>query len=317
LALTVFLIYRVLPGQDAPGMRAVLIVAAVVGAALAVSLAYLLYAYFTLVYLLDRQQLTIRWGWLRLGVPLGEVEFVGPAQHVLEGQRAGPSVPWPGYYLESFPLSDGVHVRTFATQPLHRQVAVCTSTAIYLISPDRPVRFMEELVRLRERVQQPASALAAVVPEVAPAGATHQLPVVPPAPARPRASRRRAAPPDQGQTDGAGRLSAPLGVLGDRAGRVLLGLAALINLAMVGYIFWKLPVQPDRIPLHFNTLGQVDRIGQPREILLLPAMMLGVVVINSLLALSVQRYDSFAARLLLGGPILTGLVAWVAVVNLL
>ena len=59
-------------------------------------------------------------------------------------------------------------------------------------------------------------------------------------------------------------------------------MSALINLAMVGYIFWKLPVQPDRIPLHFNTLGQVDRIGQPREILLLPAMMLVVVVINGL-----------------------------------
>ncbi|MCC6626778.1 MAG: DUF1648 domain-containing protein [Chloroflexi bacterium] len=320
LALTLFLFYRVLPSQETPGMRAVLVVAVVVGAALAISLAYLLYAYFTLIYVLDRQVLTIRWGWARFVVPLGEIEFVGPAQHVLEGQRSGPSVPWPGYYLEAFPLADGASVRTFATQPLHRQVAVCTGTAIYLLSPDRPVRFMEELVRLRERVAQAPATVERPDPAALPVGATQQLPVVAPVPERRRRPRRPEATEPASSAEQAttgGRLSAPLGVLGDRTGRLLLGLAGAINLSMVAYIFWKLPGQPDRIALHFNALGQVDRIGQPREILLLPALMLGVVLVNALLALSVQRYDAFAARLLLGGPILTGCVAWVAVVNVL
>jgi hypothetical protein len=320
LVVTAFLLLRVLPGQESSGMRAVLIVFVVVGAAMAATLAYLLYGYFTLVYILDRQQLTIRWGWSRYVIPLASIEFVGPAQQVLEGQRPGASVPWPGYYLEAYPLMEGIGVRTFATQPVHRQVAVCTADLVYALSPERPVRFMEELVRLRERVTQPPPVRRPEGAPVAPAAATQPLPVVGPAP-RPPGPRRGpapAAPPAPTATGAAsGRLSAPLGILGDNAARALLGIAAALNLAMLGYIIWRLPLQPDRIPLHFNALGQVDRIGQPREILLLWGVAVGVLVANVLLALSVQRYDSFAARLLLAGPVLTGLVAWVAVVNLL
>jgi hypothetical protein len=218
---------------------------------------------------------------------------------------------------------EGIGVRTFATQPVHRQVAVCTADVVYALSPERPVRFMEELVRLRERVTQPAEAAERrprVSAPVAPPEVTGQLPVVGerPRPTRgPRPARPGQPPAAAGPVTAAGRLSAPLGALGDATGRSLLGAAALINLAMLGYIFWKLPAQPDRIPLHFNALGQVDRIGQPREILMLWGIALGVVVVNALLALSIQRYDAFAARLLLAGPIVTGLVAWVAVVNLL
>jgi hypothetical protein len=301
----------------------VLVVAIVVGAAMAATLAYLLYGYFSLVYFLDRQALTIRWGWSRYVIPLAAVEFVGPAQQVLEGQRPGASVPWPGYYLESYPLMEGIGVRTFATQPVHRQVAVCTEDVVYALSPERPVRFMEELVRLRERVTQPAGAAERrprAAETVGPPQPTGQLPVLGERPRPPRGTRpaRPTQPPaSAGPVTAAARLSAPLGVLGDATGRSLLGIAVAINLAMLGYIFWRLPAQPDRIPLHFNALGQVDRIGQPREILLLWGITLGVVIVNALLALSIQRYDSFAARLLLAGPIVTGLVAWVAVVNLL
>jgi hypothetical protein len=146
------LIARLLQGQDTSGVQAVLAVFAVVIAALAAMLAYLLYGYFTLAYVLDRQTLTIRWGFSHAIIPLSRIEYVGPATQLLEGQRPGATVPWPGYYLETYPSPDGIGVRTFATQPLHRQVMVCTADAFYALSPERPIRFMEELVRLRERV---------------------------------------------------------------------------------------------------------------------------------------------------------------------
>jgi hypothetical protein len=125
------------------------------------------------------------------------------------------------------------------------------------------------------------------------------------------------APPPRARAATTQRPSAPPGVLRDRAARALLVLAGAMNLTMLGYIFWRLPFAPELIALHFNALGEPDRIGEPREILLLPAIAVGVLVGNVLLALSVQRYDSFAARLLLAGPIVTGAVAWVAVYNLL
>jgi hypothetical protein len=115
----------------------------------------------------------------------------------------------------------------------------------------------------------------------------------------------------------AGRLSAPPSILRDRLAQVQLGLAGALVVGMLVFIIWKLPSLPDRIPLHFNALGTVDRIGQPGEILWLPALAGAVFLSNLLLALSVQRYDPFAARLLLAGPIVTAMVAWVAVVNLI
>lgn len=346
LAATIFLAVRVLPAQDTPGMWGVLVVFIAVLGALALTVAYLLYGYFTLTYLMEPRALTIVWGASRYVIPLAAVEYVGPATQILGG-RTGASVPWPGYYLESYPMPEGMSVRTFATQPLHRQVAVCTAHTIYALSPERPVRFMEELVRLREQrsagMAQPSatpSARARRAPAVLPAeeGGGTALPInaTQPLPAVTRgavpARRARGAgsmpatplvpPASMGDTSGrlampGSRLSAPPGVLRDGVARALLVLAGAINLALLGFIIWKLPFLPERIPLHFNALGQVDRIGQPREIFVLPAITLGVMLVNALLAVSIQRYDAFAARLLLAGPIVAGLVAWVAVANLL
>ena len=343
LAATVFLVLRVLPGQEAPAMRAVLVVFTAVLGALVLTIAYLLYGYFTLAYVVERQALTVRWGWSRYVIPLTAVEYVGPATQVLSG-RAGASVPWPGYYLESYPLPEGGSVRTFATQPLHRQVVVGTAETLYVLSPERPVRFIDEVIRLRERAGSLPDALppaeapparprrTAARPDgrgetALPLDATQPLPTV--RRAAPAAPRTRTAAPapvqpavSMGDTSGrlampGGRLSAPPGMLRDGVARALLALAGLIDLGLVSYIIWKLPFLPDRIPLHFNALGQVDRIGQPREIFVLPLIALGVLAVNALLAWSIQRYDGFAARLLLAGPVMTGLVAWVAAVNLL
>ena len=320
-----FLVTRVLPGQEAPGLRAVLVVLTVVIGALGATMLYLLYGYFTLAYTLDRQALTIRWGWSRYTVPLSAIERVGPALQVLAGYRrqAGASLPWPGYYLETYSLEQNLGIRTFATQPLHRQVVVCTADAYYALSPERPVRFMEELVRLRERTLPDDLATSKRLSDdpaaLAMMQATHQLPIVAPD-AAPRP--RRAARPGvisatvRSANPAARRLSAPPGLLQDAIARTLLACAALINIAMFGYIFWRLPTLPDRVPLHFNALGQVDRIGQPYELLWLPGIVLAVTLVNVLLGLSIQRYDSFASRMLLTGPIITGFVAWVAVVNL-
>lgn len=331
-AVSLFILWRVLPNQDSPGLQAVLVVAVAVTGALGVILAYLLYGYFTMGYGLDRQALTVRWGRSRYTIPLAAIEYVGPATQVLEGQRPGTTLPWPGYYLEVYPVFDGMTVRTFATQPLHRQVMICTTDTLYALSPERPIRFMEELVRFRERVASgagtaddgagAATAASGGRPRSAPMpmiDSTQQLPVV----SREVIAQRTTVRPTANSTPveaspAAGRrLSAPPDLLADRAIQLLLGLALVVVMSMVVFIFIKLPSLPDRIPLHFNSLRQVDRIGQPGEILWLPGLTIVVIIANTLLALSVQRYDTFAARMLLIGPLVTGLVAWVAVYNLL
>lgn len=358
LSIAAFLLWRVLPDQDSPGLQAVLVVFIAVLVAGGVILTYLLYGYFTMSYLLDRQQLIIRWGRSRYSIPLSSIEYVGQASQILEGQRPGTNLPWPGYYLEAYPAFNGVSVRTFATHPLHRQVMICTPEAFYALSPDRPIRFMEELVRLRERVSTPppearASNEGAPRAPTFASGHTQQLPSInqfleptatsrlgrripapasePPATPTAAAGARAAARPMSAGRAGRAlpaanapaptspdrRPSAPPALWHDRGARILFGGALLLVVGMVIFIFVKLPTLPDRIPLHFNALGQVDRIGQPGEILWLPGIVVSVILANALLALSVQRYDAIAARLLLAGPIVTGLIAWVAVVHLL
>jgi hypothetical protein len=321
LAIALYLVWGVVPGQESPGLQAVLAVCAAVAAALAGILAYLLYGYFTMSYALERQTLTVRWGRSRSIIPLEAIDYVGPAAQVLEGQRPGTSLPWPGYYLEVYPVFDDYTVRTFATQPLHRQVMVCAGPTLYALSPERPIRFMEELVRLRERIGQ-GSAEAEPAGPMARAGAiattvadsTQQLPIVTPSRSRRRSTNGSGA---AGPATAARRPSAPPALFNDQLARQMLLGGLLLTISMVVFIFIKLPGLPDSIPLHFNALGQVDRIGRPGEILWLPGLTLLVAISNLVLALSIQRYDVFAARLLLAGPLLTGLVAWVAVINLI
>jgi uncharacterized membrane protein len=86
--------------------------------------------------------------------------------------------------------------------------------------------------------------------------------------------------------------------------------------AMLWFILLRYESVPQTLPLHYNTLGQPDRIGSPREIFLLPLIAGVVAAANIALAWSVVRFDRFAARLLLSGTCLVQVVTWVALLKL-
>ena len=61
-------------------------------------------------------------------------------------------------------------------------------------------------------------------------------------------------------------------------------IAVLLILATIAFLLIRWPLIPDRIPGHYNAVGQVDRWGNKSEILVLPAV--GILLYGLLTAIS-------------------------------
>ena len=96
----------------------------------------------------------------------------------------------------------------------------------------------------------------------------------------------------------------------------LLGLAALIFLGHFGYLTLKFSDLPAVLPIHFNALGQADRIADKSDLLTLPAAGAIVLIFNTLLGGLFYGRDKMAAYLLWGSAIFLQLCLWVAVLTL-
>jgi hypothetical protein len=98
----------------------------------------------------------------------------------------------------------------------------------------------------------------------------------------------------------------------DRTAWLLLGAAAAINLGLFGYLCARYPGLDLQLPLHFNSLGQVDRIGTRAELFSLPIIGLIVVVTNLLLGLLLYRRERAGAYLLWGAATAAQTLFWLA-----
>jgi len=108
------------------------------------------------------------------------------------------------------------------------------------------------------------------------------------------------------------------GVIGrDRLVHVLLVLGLLLNLALFVYIGWRYRTLPAFLPLHFDILGQPDRLGVRSEIFKLPAIGLLLLAFNSLFGLAVQRWEKLGAYLLLGVTVVVQALFWAATLNIM
>ena len=83
------------------------------------------------------------------------------------------------------------------------------------------------------------------------------------------------------------------------------------------YILVQYQDIPPSLTLHWNVDGLPGRIGEPREIWILPTITGLVLIANIGLAWSVALFDRFAARLMLGSTILVNAVTWVALLMIL
>lgn len=102
----------------------------------------------------------------------------------------------------------------------------------------------------------------------------------------------------------------------DRLALVLLGLAALLNLVLFGYLCFRYPQLPADLPLHFDAQGQVDRYGSPASLFVLPLIGLGALVINGLWGGALYRRHRAGAYLLWGGALVVQFLVAVALINL-
>lgn len=115
-------------------------------------------------------------------------------------------------------------------------------------------------------------------------------------------------------------LPSPLGALAIWRDRPLLAGAALgllADLSLYAYMCWRYSGLPERLPLHFNVLGEVNRVGERSEVFWLP--LIGSLVLGANLAgaLAVHaRKEAVAAYILVGMAVLVQVLLWVASVRL-
>lgn len=286
---------------------AILLVAAIV------ALGVLIWGYLTLSYTLVSTgdgALVLRWAWRRVVIPLDEIEYLGAARQLL-AEAAPPRLwPWPGYYLSDVHDEALGRIALFATLPPRRQLLVCSAQGSFGFSPDRPADFLAYFHELYEaRLHEPEAGVAAPLPS------TRLTPAAPdledeedqPPPlvaANQRAFREQTA-------------ARPFALFADPWSVSLMLLGGTLLAAMLWFILWRYDSVPQTLPLHYNTMGQPDRIGSPREIFLLPLIAGVVAAANIALAWSVIRFDRFAAHLLLSGTCLVQAVTWVALLKLI
>lgn len=262
-------------------------------------LAYRVFGFFNLAYWLDRDALTITWAGTRQVIPLGAIRAVIRGEEPARGkkQETGTKKPtscilhpaswlrWPGYHTGYEVLAGVGPTLFYATQPLAEQVLVLTDGVAFGLSPADPVGFLADLEAHRQlalTLYPPGGMGVGAAPGVT----TLRWPI----------------------------LELPL--WGDRWMHALLGAAAALNAALFAYICLRYQDLPTLLPLHFDALGEPDRIGPRWELFWLPAIGLVVLGANTALGALLHGRERLAAYLLFAAAVLVQLLLAVAIWNI-
>lgn len=90
----------------------------------------------------------------------------------------------------------------------------------------------------------------------------------------------------------------------DRLGRSIIFVGVLLNLLLFAFLIWRFNDLPLTLRIHFNKLGEVDRIGDRGELMLLPFIGLLAVVGNNVLGAILHPKERIVAYLLYGSAVL-------------
>jgi len=113
-----------------------------------------------------------------------------------------------------------------------------------------------------------------------------------------------------------GSLTDALGALWrDRLYQALLALALLANLALLTYLAVRYNNLPDRLPLHYDSFGQPDRIEYKNAIFALPIIGVTVFFMNLGLGVLLHRRERAATLVLAIGALFVQVLMWLAVIN--
>lgn len=99
--------------------------------------------------------------------------------------------------------------------------------------------------------------------------------------------------------------------------QLLLMASGLLNLTLFGYLTAVYNRLPAQVPLHFNQLGQIDRLAAPGRLFVLPLIGLIAWIINGIWGwIFYQQDQKVPAYLLWGTAVIVQLAVWGAVLNL-
>jgi hypothetical protein len=98
----------------------------------------------------------------------------------------------------------------------------------------------------------------------------------------------------------------------DQTAWVLLSAALVVNLGLFGYLCVRFPGLDFQLPLHFNSLGQPDRIGTKMELFALPIIGLIILSTNVTLGLALYRRERAGSYLLWGAAAAVQALFWLA-----
>src|SRR5579862_9126191 len=95
----------------------------------------------------------------------------------------------------------------------------------------------------------------------------------------------------------------------DRLFAGLVAVAAMLDATLWLYVRWRLQSLPAVLAIHYNSAGQVDRVGVREQLYILPAIGLGILLANAVGGyIAVYRRDQALSYLLLGVGVLVQLL---------
>jgi hypothetical protein len=270
-------------------------------------LAYRVFGFFNLAYELDPEALTIVWAGIRQVIPLSAIRDVITGEELTRRKRqeAGSGrlascvlhptscLRWVGYYVGYEELESIGPTLLYATRPLTEQVLLLTDGLAFGLSPADPQGFLVDLEAHRKLST----------------AATEE-----------QGGRGASTPSSQLRVEGVTTLRWPvleLPLWEDRWLHALLGLAMALNAALFAYICVRYQSLPALIPLHFDALGEPDRIGPRGDLFWLPAIGLLVLGANAVLGALLHARERLAAHLLLAAAVLEQLLLAVAIWNIM
>jgi hypothetical protein len=103
----------------------------------------------------------------------------------------------------------------------------------------------------------------------------------------------------------------------DWLGLALLGAGFLALLVLIGLLCFRFPSLPLLVPLHFDAVGKIDRLGPRSQIFILPLIGLLALLINSALGFLAYRRERVASLIVWAGMLFVQMLTWVAVIGIL
>jgi len=98
-------------------------------------------------------------------------------------------------------------------------------------------------------------------------------------------------------------------------GIIVLAFAA--NAVLFGLVSRLYAYLPERMPLHFDALGQADRIAAKSGILVIPGIGMLTLAVNGLLSLLIYQRERLGAYLLAVIALAVQAISWLAAISIL